>query len=56
MCFCLRRKDTLKKIPAAKDNIILNKGIRKLERDLDITALLEMLHGFRVMKKQLGRP
>ena len=33
--------------------MLLNKGIEKLERDLDIVELLEIIHGFRVMKKTL---
>ena len=52
-CFYLRKRDKLKKIPAAKQDIRLNKGIEKLQRDLDIVAFLEMLQGFRVMKKTL---
>ena len=52
-CFFLRRKESLKKIPGAKEDLLLNKGIKKLENDLDIVVFLEMLHGFRVMKKTL---
>ena len=31
----------------------MDKGVEKLERDLDIVSYLEMVHGYRVMKQVL---
>ena len=52
-CFCLRKQSSLKKLASAKQDVLLNKGTEKLERDLDIVELLDIIHGFRVMKKTL---
>ena len=50
--FCLK-ESSLKKRKKGKADFYLNRGIKKLTRDLDISNLLEMVQVYRVMKQTL---
>ena len=52
-CFCCRRSSSLKRSEATKTDFYLDKGIEKLERDLDIVKLLDIVKGYHVMKQVL---
>ena len=49
-CFACRSKNSLKKKASAKQDFYLDKGIEKLNKDLDIVHLIEMIKGYQVMK------
>ena len=40
-------------MPKARKDFLMNKGIAKLERDLDVVELLHIVQCFHVMKKLL---
>ena len=50
---CMRSESSLKNLKTGKQDFLLNKGTRKLKRDLDILELFKIVRGFRVMKKTL---
>ena len=52
-CYSCRKESSLKKIPTARKDYFLNKGIGKLEQDLDITNILSMLKGYRILQQVL---
>ena len=53
-CFiCRKNSSSLKKSKAFKTDFYLNKGISKLNHDLDIVNLLEIVKGYNVMKQVL---
>ena len=56
-CFCLREKHALLKAgkndPHARTEFYKRQGMRKLERDLDIVSLIDMVKGYRVMRQVL---
>jgi hypothetical protein len=49
-CFVCRKTNNLKQIKSARTDFYLNKGIDKLNRDLDIVSLLDMIKGYQNMK------
>lgn len=52
-CFFCLSESRLKKSKRSKSDFYLNRGIKKLTRDLDISKLLEMVQVFKVMKQTL---
>ena len=54
-CVCLRKKRTLLKAGTDRDlkEYYYRRGELKLERDLDIVNLLNMIKGYRVMQQVL---
>ena len=49
-CLCCRKQSTLKKMKSGgKKDYLVNKGIKKLEVDLDIVNILEMIKRARVL-------
>ena len=49
-CLCKRNS---KLNPNAKNDLLINKGQKKLLRDLDVSELLLIIRGFRVLEKAL---
>ena len=52
-CFVCRSQKSLRKIKSARNDLYLGQGLRKLERDLDIVNLIDLIKGYRVMRKVL---
>ena len=50
-CRNCRRKEKLRRIKSAEKDYKLNKGKEKLNQDLDIVKILEMVKDYRVMKQ-----
>ena len=49
-CLCCRKQSTLKKMKSdGKKDYLVNKGIKKLEADLDIVNILEIIKRARVL-------
>ena len=49
----MRKKQSLKRNQHRKADFYLDRGIKKLDRDLDVSQLLEMVQVYRVMKQTL---
>lgn len=49
----MRKKQSLKRTQHRKADFYLDRGIKKLDRDLDVSQLLEMVQVYRVMKQTL---
>ena len=52
-CFICRSQKSLRRIESARNDFYLNQGLKKLERDLDIVNLIDLIKGYRVMRKVL---
>ena len=52
-CFTCRKRTRAKKTKSSRKDFYLDKGIEKLERDLDIVNLLDIVKGYHVMKQVL---
>ena len=48
-CFCCRKQSSLKNLKSGRKDYLLNKGIEKLDKDLDIENILEMIKRARVL-------
>ena len=49
-CYNCRKKSSLKKNKSSKKEYFLNQGIKKLNQDLDIVSMLDLLNGAKVMR------
>ena len=52
-CFICRKKSSLKKLAGDRSDYYLQKGEKKLARDLDIVSLIRMVKSYNVLRKIL---
>ena len=52
-CICLRKTSSLGCKSSLKRDHYLNKGIDKLQKDLDVVKFLQLVRDFRVIKRVL---
>ena len=52
-CFICRSQKSLRRIQSGRNDFYMNQGMKKLERDLDIVNLIDLIKGYRVMRKVL---
>ena len=53
VCFCFRSKQNLNKTKAGRKEIFFKKGQKKLDRDLDIVNLINLMKSLRIMRQVL---